>query len=68
MSKASATAQLTDADDGFAFITGNGNIIQIEILSDNVIAPQFAVGGDNNLVSPPPATMPTAAATAPSPT
>ena len=41
----------TFSQDGFAFVTGNGNIIQIEILSDNIIAPQVAVGGDNNLVA-----------------
>ena len=48
--RATATARTTFGDNGFAFVTGNGNIIQIEILSDNVIAPQFALGGDNNLV------------------
>jgi outer membrane biosynthesis protein TonB len=32
-----------------AFVTGNGNIIQIEILSFNVINPQVAVNGSNNL-------------------
>jgi hypothetical protein len=39
-----------NSNNGFAFVTGNGNIIQIEILSDNVIAPQVAVFGDNTLV------------------
>jgi hypothetical protein len=41
----------TAGDNGFAFVTGNGNVIQIEILSDNIIAPQLAVGGNNNIVA-----------------
>jgi hypothetical protein len=32
-----------------AFVDGNGNIVQIQILSNNVIAPQFVVDGTNNL-------------------
>jgi hypothetical protein len=31
------------------FVTGNGNVVQIEILSFNVINPQVAVNGSNNL-------------------
>ncbi len=41
----------TNANNGFAFVTGNGQVIQIEILSDNIIAPQLALGGNNNLVA-----------------
>ena len=33
-----------------AFVDGNGNIVQIQILSNNVIAPQFVADGTNNLV------------------
>ena len=32
-----------------AFVDGNGNVVQIQILSNNVIAPQFVVDGQNNL-------------------
>ena len=32
-----------------AFVDGNGNVVQIQILSNNVIAPQFVVDGSNNL-------------------
>ncbi len=32
-----------------AFIDGNGNVVQVVILSHNVIAPQVAVGGSNDL-------------------
>ena len=46
-----ARGSTTDANDGFAFVTGNGNVIQIEILSDNVIAPQLTVGGNNDIVA-----------------
>jgi hypothetical protein len=33
-----------------AFVDGNGNVVQIQILSNNVIAPQFVADGTNNLV------------------
>jgi hypothetical protein len=32
-----------------AWVDGNGNVVQIQILSNNVIAPQFVAGGTNDL-------------------
>lgn len=32
-----------------AFVDGNGNVVQIQILSNNVIAPQFVVDGTNDV-------------------